>query len=195
MQVLEVIQDGNNYQDARCPGFDQLRTEQWDLDGTTRSAAWSPVQLVVRNPKARKTHFLTWAGNKFVLTAEQLDDPEFGPILIRSGELLPITIDDKEAKLLNVIPKTDCVDDQKSLWRDNGGTRKRLMKVYFLPDKVPKGKFFKLMHGPAQMFIAHFPGENRLDDFKAIYDRRKCKGLRFRLLWDSDDPSAPVVEF
>jgi hypothetical protein len=131
MQVLEVVQDGNNYQDARCPGFKQLRTEQWDLDGTPRAGTWSPVELVIRNPSARKADFLTWAGNKFVLTSQQLDDPEFGPILKRSGELLPIHLNGQEAKLLNVIPNVDCVDDLRSVWQDNGGTRKRLMRANF----------------------------------------------------------------
>jgi hypothetical protein len=195
MQVLEVVQDGNNYQDARCPGFDQLRTEQWDLDGTPRAETWSPVELVVRNPSARKTHFLTWAGNNFVLTASQLDDPEFGPILRASGELLTVTIDGNEAKLLNVMPTCECIAYDECEWSFWEGKRDRLLKTKFDPSKVPQGKIFKVSYGPAQMFIAHFPGECRSDDFKTIYDRRKCKGLRFRLLWDSNDSNALVVEF
>ncbi len=105
------------------------------------------------------------------------------------GEFLPVIVDGKPLLLHNITRFADCVDEPRSRrGAAINGVQDIIRYPCFHANKVPPGIHFRLREFPGARYVATDPSLPPEKDFYQWYYQQGYKGLKFRLLWDSEKP-------
>jgi hypothetical protein len=160
------------------------------LAGETRRYVWpAKLELEVTKPKKPRGIFYQWISGELILTRQAQEDKVLVSLLEVDGEFLPVIVDGELMLLHNITRFADCVDAMRSKRGPTiDGVQDIIRFPCFYADKVPLGVHFRIREYPRPRYIAtdlNLPAEK---DFYQWYHQQGYKGLKFRLLWDSEKP-------
>jgi hypothetical protein len=106
-----------------------------------------------------------------------LKHPRIVSFLEQYGELLPITVRGKGAKLFNSFRFLDCLDEERTKFDalELREGRRRTNSPVFRSSALVGASFFRIREYPAPIYLA----EPDTGGFKALYDELKLRGLEF----------------
>jgi hypothetical protein len=189
MKIYQIVFESDKFQylfqkDRR------LRTLEICLLGKSRRQVWpTQLELEVTKPKWPKGVFHQWVSGELILTPKAQEDQTMVSLLEVDGEFLPVIVDGKPLLLHNITRFADCVDEKRS---KRGPTIDGVQDIIRFPcfhaAKVPLGIHFRLREYPGPRYVATDPSLPPEKDFYQWYHQQDYKGLKFRLLWDSEKP-------
>lgn len=160
------------------------------IKGRSRLEIWpASLELEVTEPTQPRGLFFQWGSGEFVLTEAAQEDQVLVRLLESDGEFLPVIVDGVPLLLHNITRFTDCVDQERSKWGPTiGSVPGRIECPRFLANKVPLGIQFRIPEFRVPRYVATDPSLPPEKDFYQWYHQQGYKGLKFRLLWDSEKP-------
>lgn len=158
--------------------------------GESRQDVWPDLlELEVTKPKKPKGLFLQWIAGELILTHKAQEDETLVSLLEDDGEFLPVIVDDEQLLLHNITRFTDCVNEERSKRGTAiNGVQDIIRFPCFHADKVPLGIHFRIREFRRVRYVATDPSLPPEKDFYQWYHQQGYKGLKFRLLWDSEKP-------
>lgn len=188
MKIYEVGLDTNKFQYV----FQKDRSVDTSilLDGESRLEVWPEhLELEVTKPKKPRGIFYEWGLGELILTRQAEEDKILVSLLQVDGEFLPVVVDGEPLLLHNITRFADCVDESCSKRGPTiDGVRDIIRYPCFHAAKVPLGIHFRLREYPGPRYVATDPSLPPEKDFCQWYHKQGYKGLKFRLLWDSEKP-------
>ena len=189
MKIFQIVFESDKFQYVFQKDR-SLDTLEICLLGESRQPVWPPkVELEVTKPKRPKGIFFQWVSGELILTPKAQEDKMLVSLLEVHGEFLPVSVDNEPLLLHNINQFTDCLDYERSR---RGPTIQGVQDIIRFPcfhaDKVPLGIHFRLREYPGPRYTASDPSLPPEKDFYQWYHQQGYKGLKFRLLWDSDKP-------
>lgn len=148
--------------------------------GQRQEDSWSLINLETLYKKVYKD-FPKFHIGKPVISKRVKEAMDKGQLLKDEVEFLPLTNDNEELFMLNVVNVLDCVDyDRSIIERFKDGSWFRFNKLVFDPSKIPHGTcMFKIKETPGvQVFVT--------EKFKQWVEEHKFKGLNFSQVYDAD---------
>jgi len=187
MKIFQVIFLPDTYQTIYQKDANLLIREIC-LRGKPRRSIWpSGLELEVTEPDQPRGILLQWSAGEFVLTKEAQEDQVLLHLLGADGEFLPVLVDGESLLLHNITQFADCVDEARSIrGLPLNGVPDIIRFPCFHANKVPLGIHFRLREYPGARYIATDSSLPPEKDFYQWYHKMGYKGLKFRLLWDSD---------
>lgn len=158
--------------------------------GESRQSVWpNGFELEVTKPKKPRGIFLGWIAGEIILSHQAREDKIMMSLLEVNGEFLPVLVDGNPLILHNITCFTDCVDEKKSRRGPAvDGVQDIIRFPFFQADKVPLGIHFRIREFRGARYVATDPSLPPEKDFYQWYHKQGYKGLKFRLLWDSEKP-------
>jgi hypothetical protein len=189
MRIFQIIFLPDVYQ-SLCQKDENLNALRICPKGTSRQEIWpARLELEVTEPSWPRGIFLEWSADEFVLTKEAQADKVLVQMLEVDGEFLPVMVDGEPMSLHNVTRFANCVDQKRSKWGATiGNVPGRIEYPRFLAEKVPLGIQFRIPEFRVPRYVATDPSLPPEKDFYQWYHQQGYKGLKFRLLWDSEKP-------
>ncbi|GAA4994450.1 hypothetical protein [Actinopolymorpha pittospori] len=156
-----------------------------ELDATSRTADWSPVEVRIfsedddTGAPLQRADF-PWLGSWALVLRDRAIDLA-GPVLAPFGEFLPLTCADAAVTCFNGLELIDALDESRSqiVRFPSSGRIMAIEKHGFRPEMIPERSVFKI---PQEQLGPLFYTEPVVDDLRAL----GLTGLDFRLVWDSD---------
>ena len=188
MKIYQIVFESDKYQYVFQK--DRYLDTSCVLLGESRQDAWPDLlELEVTKPKKPKGLFLQWIAGELILTHKAQEDETLVSLLENDGEFLPVIVDDEQLLLHNITRFTDCVNEERSKRGPAiNGVQDIIRFPCFHADKVPLGIHFRLREYPGPRYVATDPSLPPEKDFYQWYHQQGYKGLKFRLLWDSEKP-------
>jgi hypothetical protein len=185
VRVFRVQGDVNTYEHLLAdvemtPGLAAMLR----FDGTPKGGTWRPPPAYSYKPTLEAPDIWTFHGH--LVFPPALAD-RLGPLLYRSGELLPFPFNGETWLLLNVGPPINCLDEDASEWAmgtHDPTKRLSLRKMAFHRRRLPDTLFVVPEARVTVLCVEGLAG--REDEFKATVEDLGLTGLRFELLWDSE---------
>jgi hypothetical protein len=147
------------------------------------------LELEVTKPKKPRGLFYQWGAGELVLTKMAQEDKVLVSLLQVDGEFLPVIVDGEPLLLHNMTRFSDCLDPSLSKWGPTiDNVPGRIQYPHFVAKKVPLGVHFRIREYPGARYTATEPSLPPEKDFYQWYHQQGYKGLKFRLLWDSEKP-------
>lgn len=189
MKIYQVVFDSDKYQSVFQKDRSVLMTPIL-LKGISRLDVWpESLELEVTKPRWPKGIFFQWSASELILTRKAQEDETLVSLLEIDGEFLPVVVDGDPLQLHNITRFSDCVDHQRSRFGPTTGrVAPQLTYPSFDNAKVPLGIHFRLREYPGPRYVATDPSLPPEKDFHQWYHKQRYKGLKFRLLWDSENP-------
>lgn len=189
MKIYEFGLDTNKYQYVFQKDRSVMMTDIL-LRGESRFGVWpESLELEVTKPKKPRGVFQQWSGGELILTHKAQEDQTMVSLLEVDGEFLPVIVDGEPLLLHNITRFADCVDEKRS---KRGPTIDGVQDIIRFPcfhaDMVPLGIHFRLREYPGPRYVATDPNLPPEKDFYQWYHQQDYKGLKFRILWDSEKP-------
>ena len=210
MQIFQISGDADKFGYLRTPDLPKCESGESPyvmqfIDCSSNEASlkdsWRSVPLRTDAKSRRKVDIWNAGPVPLIVADTFIQTTPLRSYIERSCELLPVTVDDAPAHVLNLWRTDRCLDvdgsiyHQKLEWKDGKSYPVRDMLKFLRFDLalMPTDRLFKVGGGlRSQIFTVHFPDEERDDDFVAIYRREGYKGLEFVLRWDTDNPDAEI---
>lgn len=189
MKIFQIVFLPDKYQSLYQKDRD-LSSLRLCPSGKPRREIWpARLELEVTEPTRPRGIFLQWSSGEYVLTKEAQNDKVLVQILETDGEFLPVIVDDEPLLLHNITRFADCVDESRSKrGLPLNGVPDIIRFPCFYTDKVPLGIHFRLREYPGPRYVATNSSLPPEKDFYQWYHQQGYKGLKFRLLWDSEKP-------
>ncbi len=165
------------------PGTSQGIAENYlRFEGEPKAKLWKSVECYFATGRKLKTAFANFMFDPVVFKVAIDKDPVLRKLLLNSCELLPVVAEEREAYVVHSTNIVDCVDKLSSrikyldddLW-------------LFFPEKLRFGKIIKIATQPWVTIIASDSNLPPEEDFYQWYHKQGYKGLRFKLLWQSEE--------
>ena len=190
MQIHQIIFESDHYQIV----FQKDRSIRMTTilkKGLSRDDIWPDrLELGVTETSIPRGIFYQWSSGELILTREAQADETLVLLLKVNGEFLPVVVDGNLLMLHNIVKFSDCIDHQRSKFGSTTGrVPAQLIFPCFHADKVPLGIHFRLREYPGPRYVATDPSLPPEKDFYQWYHKQGYKGLKFRLLWDSEKPN------
>jgi len=151
-------------------------TQRYPFDGTPMEDDWRAPDVYVLHPKLKKPDI--WSLFLMAFAYEEKTLEFLGRILEQTGELLTLPFDGRELTVHNVTNVIDCLDSTKTA--HYAGTQ--IIKTYAFRATRFEYSLFKIPQLPLTLFaVDGLAGPD--DEFKAIVEAKKLKGVRFKELW------------
>jgi hypothetical protein len=189
MKIFQVVFESDKFQylDLKDISVDSLAI---CLLGEPLQKVWpNDLELEVIKPKRPLGIFYQYASAELILTPQAQEDKILVSLLEVNGEFLPVLVGNESLLLHNIAQFTDCLDYERS---KRGPTVQGVQDIIRFPcfhaDKVPLGIHFRIREYPGPRYTATDPSLPPEKDFYQWYHKQGYKGLKFRLLWDSEKP-------
>jgi len=189
MKIYQLVFQSDSFQ-ALDSTDANIRLLDFMLYGKSRLEVWpEKLSATIAESKRPEGIFLQWSASDFVLTSQAECDEVLIKLLENDGEFLPVFVDGELRRLHNITRFYECVDQERSKWGITiGDVPGRIEKPRFIKDAVPLGIQFRLREFPVPRYVATDVSLPPEKDFYQWYHLRGYKGIKFRLLWDSDKP-------
>ena len=151
-----------------------------DFHGESKLTEWTSINLETLY-KRTYNDFPDYVIGKPIISKRVKEAMDKDRLLEGEVEFLPLTNDNEELFMLNVVNVLDCVDYNRSeIGRFKDGSWARFNKLVFDPAKIPHGTcMFKIKETPGvQVFVT--------EKFKQWVEEHKFKGLSFSQVYDAD---------
>ena len=148
MKIYEVNHDANRLQSATW--IDRRdQTDEMGRLGVPLAGCWHTLALRSYKPRRPIGLFIEIAAGDFILSEQAKQDRVLLSLLEPDGEFLPVTVDGKPMRFHNITRFTDCLDYERSQWKEQvRAIPRRISHPRFIPEKVPVGTMFRLMEYP-----------------------------------------------
>ena len=190
MKVYQVNYDVDNYQSFMHNCSDEDLVTVFSFDGIPKNKEWKqPEGLYISNPMNEKGDFYHLGGQ---IALNQKAFLVLKPVLEACCELLPFTFEGDNYYAMNVLNVIDCYDYEKGEYdyMEEGSTKKEniwgVQKYAFNPQNFNDKSIFKDDIFKSRIFTYEGFLSDPEKEFKYLYEKNGLKGLRFRLLWDSE---------
>jgi len=161
------------------------KTMKLRMDCTSKGHDWSPPELWVPDPSLPKANFCSLTAGGLVI--DEVSTKKLLPILLKSGELLPLKHQGENFHLLNVTECVDALDHDKTMWviDEQTGIKVDINRHVFVGDRLPQSSIFKIPQRKATLMVieGRYPEEEEL---KGMVDKHNLTGIRFEKLWEGD---------
>lgn len=184
MKIWKLVEDVNNYAVLTLIDEKNILTfsDQFNK-GSSLKDEWVPAEVKIFKNDDKKQ-----VGDFFDITAGVWAFNENALNLIKDyieedkSEILPLKGEEKTYYLLNVFNYINCIDLEKSQVRyfRNSERIMSISKYVFEPNMLKNEHIFKsTLQKRGPIFIS--------DKFKLILENSKLKGIKFELIWDSEN--------
>ncbi len=188
MKIYDLVFESDIFQTVG-PCDPSVRSLGFTPFGRSRKENWPTLDFEIADPSVPVGIFRQWFANEFMLTPQSMADDHLIAILKSDGEFLPARLGGAELPFHNITCFSDCVDPVLSRWRPKiEDLPDGIECPRFIPDKTPLGTMFRLREYPSPRYVATDPSLPAEKDFYQWYHQQGYQGLKFRLMWDSDEP-------
>ena len=105
-----------------------------------------------------------------------------------AGQVLPLPLKDKALAICNVLQVYDCIDPERSEWRElpGIGPRGALLTPHFVPEHMQVSTLFKIPERLHAIYCWEATGDPE-DEFRSCVKKHHFKGLKFVPVWSDDE--------
>ncbi|PCJ54989.1 MAG: hypothetical protein COA79_21315 [Planctomycetota bacterium] len=185
MKVYEIIHESNDYQtlvDDEDSTADENSLYSVGV-GKVFDGDWIVPKLRIYNPKSKKPNFFSYISGSTVV--DEVTCEKLQTIFEFSGELFPISCNEFNGYLLNILECVNCLDQKNCEFeKDDEGDILWVEKFAFQTTMLPESSLFKIPEAISSIFTIE--GMGIRDEFKEVYEGNKMKGLKFELIWSDE---------
>jgi hypothetical protein len=177
MSVSEIKFDLLNYVSARYDADDVAKQEFDHLvwGGSPLSPTWQPIGLSIVDRELKWGDFFSvYIGGVLGVTASTAEKAELRKIFESSGELLPVTIDGRDAFIFHSWIANDALDRESSRCRQLENGNWVVYDPAFIDDALPDFGLFRIPET-----VSLFTQNGGPESFQSVYQRLNLKGLKF----------------
>ena len=157
-----------------------------NIDGRSKAELWQPLDLFIPNPRKKFPNFFECELGSFAVEAKAAELCEL--MLLTSGELLPVRVEDR-AEPLQLFNPTHCLSclnrqasclgqDERDPAFDGAGER-----YVFDPGRFDQATIVMTPDTGVKLFAIEETGDPD-EEFKAAVERHALLGLEFELVWE-----------
>lgn len=179
MKVFEVLPDEGRFQMIGDAGFAKKYPR---TNAKNRLFAnWETLSLPVDDPSKARGDFLFFPLEYLVCAAEVND--AYAECVCGDVQVLPVRIQDDPAPYVfwNIVNYVDALDTEKTTYRAPP-FRSLPRDWVFKPSALSRPMLFHDIRLPMILLVVTFGQAS--NDFYGQYQKRRAKGLRFKLLWE-----------
>ena len=181
-QVFDIRKEEKSATLAAVLG-DQAIFKYGSFDGTPKLSVWDPIECCFYKPRKNMTDFASFSMLPVLLSNRVQSDIVLRALLVKSCELLPLSMPTMAPIMIHSTKVDDCVDEASSRIKYLSDD----VWVFFKDMLPPSGQICRLGHYRTAVTIivtdSDLPPE---EDFYQWYHKQGYTGLRFKLLWQSD---------
>jgi hypothetical protein len=186
MKVSSLQVDVSRYRWVHLDDGDLWKTEAFQFDGSSKAAKWVPPTAYIAEPTTHKaSNFMRFHPGAFVI--DERCATELASLLERSGELLPILIEETTGPhyIYNVTSVVNLLDVAASRWATHQGVQLYLETFAFKERRFNELCFFKIHQQPTvPIFALEQQGVIATEDeFSAICAAKSLTGLIVKEEW------------
>ena len=180
MRIWQISCDVNNYS-CLSPSFEYTAADIFQYDGRPHSKNWVPHNIK-RITSEDVVHFADIHRYTFFPVVSERVVEALKPLISNDVEFLPVNYDGYLYYGINVITVIDAIDYKKSEYIKYTFSNKiMLFNKYAFRKKVVKNyNIFKIIDEKRRYAFVS-------DQFKEVIERNGFKGLKFKLVWDSEE--------
>jgi hypothetical protein len=193
MQVFQLKADFNfqsffPYDPSDPRGEEIVKADILQGRNVSKLATWVPPPIFVYKPELERGNFVhLWGFGGFAVDGRAHE--VLKEILNETSELLPfLPHEGEQFHRLNVLNIVDCLDLEKSKWREkpNGSKSTQIEEYQFDPARIGGPTLFKL---PKQAALLTVIGKHSVpQEFKTLVEREGLTGLKFEEIWSEGGP-------
>lgn len=184
MKVFSVTEDVSRFQSLGVDDIDAWTEFALSVDCRSLTALWKPPTVYVRKPKLNRGNFLHITVGLLVADDEAFS--KIGEFFEMAGEVLPIPFEGKTLSLLNVTECINCLDREKSQWRDPRRREGLPLKYVFHPNRLDESSIFKIPETCKGEILVLERENDPETEFKAAVEHHRLTGLIFKELWSDE---------
>ncbi len=165
------------------------RDDRFDLftfDCRSKIHEWLSEGWYIYNPIDASSNFYSIPAATLIFD-EAVYESDLYTLLEKSGEVLPVTIDDRYYYFLNVTACINTLNKEKTthfLYPD--GSKGRLKDYVFLPKRIGGNPLFKIPETRKTEVLCFEGVVDPQDEFKYTYDKLGLTRLEFVEIYDSE---------
>ena len=182
MRVYEVTYC-DDHRDIDCRSLEEEREffERFDdtpFCGQSLKEHWGPLHMVSPENEANPlTDFVFIGVGAFAFSTTLL--PTVTPLLEDFGELLPLTINDRDFCVFNITNIQDIIDHSNADFRyASDGRIMGIITAAVCIGSLTRNQFFKLPLTSTSSYLAE--DSSKGDSFRELYEEHGFTGLRFK---------------